>query len=421
MVDTATVPSGHPRAGTIRTASLSRGAIAAAVFLGGFVLFEPAPYELLLAGLIPLFFLAGLPLRPSVGPLLVGMLAFAAGGFLSVTQVSPDLLDDGLIYMAVTLFLGLSSVFFAALVTEDWTRIRVIERAYVAAGVLSAAIGILAYFRFLPNPELFLLYGRAKGTFEDPNVFGPFLVLPALILAHRLLTGPISTRPGTLFAFLVLVLGVFLSFSRAAWALLVLTLVLLVMVVSATAPSNRRRLRLLALVAAGGVVLVAVLTAAMSVPAVQELLVQRARLVQEYDGKDGAELGRFARHWVGFRMAVELPLGLGPFEFPRRFVEATHNSYLKALMEYGWLGFAAYMTVIAWTVRLAIPLLFQPRPWQGFAQCVVICFLVHLAVGWLIDTDHWRHFFLMLGLVWGLSAVDAAHRPGRGTTPRPPG
>jgi O-antigen ligase len=408
----------HPRAGTIRLSRLSRGTVAVAVFLGGFVLFEPAPYELALAVLIPLFFLAGLPIRASVGPLLAGMLVFSAGGFLSVTQVSPDLFTDGLIYMAVTLFLGLSSVFFAALVTEDWTRIRVVERAYVAAAVLSASIGILAYFRLVPSADLFLLYGRARGTFEDPNVFGPFLVLPALFLAQRLLTGPIVTRPGTVLAFLVLVLGVFLSFSRAAWGLLALTLLLLVMVVSATAPSNRRRLRLLGLVVAGFGVLAVLLAVAMSIPAVQELLVQRARLVQEYDGKDGAELGRFARHWVGFRMAVERPLGVGPFEFPRRFVEATHNSYLKALMEYGWLGFLAYMAVIVLTVRRALPLMIQPRPWQGFAQCVSICFLVHLAVGWLIDTDHWRHFFLMLGLIWGLAAVEAAHRR-RGTSPVP--
>jgi hypothetical protein len=25
--------------------------------------------------------------------------------------------------------------------------------------------------------------------------------------------------------------------------------------------------------------------------------------------------------------------------------------------------------------------------------------------GFIIDTDHWRHFFLMLGLVWGLSTA----------------
>jgi hypothetical protein len=27
--------------------------------------------------------------------------------------------------------------------------------------------------------------------------------------------------------------------------------------------------------------------------------------------------------------------------------------------------------------------------------------------GYLIDTDHWRHFYLLMGVVWGLMASDA--------------
>jgi hypothetical protein len=25
--------------------------------------------------------------------------------------------------------------------------------------------------------------------------------------------------------------------------------------------------------------------------------------------------------------------------------------------------------------------------------------------GFVIDTDHWRHFFLLLGMIWGLAAA----------------
>jgi O-antigen ligase len=93
-------------------------------------------------------------------------------------------------------------------------------------------------------------------------------------------------------------------------------------------------------------------------------------------------------------------------------VEATHNSYLKAAIEYGWLGFAAYLALVVATVRRALPLLIAPSPWQGFAQCVAICFIVHLAVGWLIDTDHWRQVFVMIGLIWGMAALDGDRRNG---------
>lgn len=377
-----------------------------AVFLGGFVFYEPAPYELFLAALIPIWFLAGLKLRGAFGPLVVLLVAYMVGGMLAVTQVRPELIGDGVMYMAVSLFLCLSAMWYAALVAEDWTRIRIVENAYVATAVTAASIGVLAYFRAIPFAETFLLYGRAAGPFQDPNVFGPFLVLPALLLARRLMVEPIGRHLPAAAALLVLVLGVFLSFSRAAWGLLAVALPLLAAVVSANAASNRQRLKLLGLVVMGVAVLTVLLMVAASIPAVQEILVQRAKLVQDYDGKTGSELGRFARHAAGFLLATEKPLGIGPNEFDKLYIEATHNNYLKALMEYGWIGFVAYVTLVVWTVAKALPLLLRPRPWQGFAQCVVICFCLHLAMQWIIDNDHWRHFYMMLGLIWGLIAAE---------------
>ncbi len=311
----------------------------------------------------------------------------------------------------------MTAIWYAALAADDWGRIRLIEKAYVLAAVVVSAIGILGYFRLLPDSEMFLLYGRARATFKDPNVFGPYLILPSFILARRLMTGPILTRPGTVAMLLVLVLGVFLSFSRAAWGMLAVGLPVLAAVVSANFPTNRQRLRLAGIVIGGLLALGVLIAIAASIPAVQEILVQRAKLVQDYDGKDGAELGRFARHWAGFMLATEKPLGIGPWEFDRLYIEATHNTYLKALMEYGWLGFVSYVALVVFTLKRALPLLWQPRPWQGFAQCLVVSLTMHMVVGWIIDTDHWRHFYLTIGLIWGLAAAEDAHRRGRRQEP----
>lgn len=402
-----------PRAGLLSVRRLSDATIWFIVALGGFVIFEPAPYELLLVALIPIYFLAGLPVRGAFAPLLACFLAYIAGGLLATTQNDPSRFVDGLIYHAVSLFLALSAVWFAALVAEDWRRIRLIEQAAVASAVLVSAVGILAYFRLIPGSDAFLLYGRAKGTFQDPNVFGPFLMLPTYLLAQRLMTGRILSQLWTVAALAVLVLGIFLSFSRAAWGMLAVGLPLLAIMVSASFGTNRERLRLLGIVALGIGLLVVLIAVAASIPQVQELLAQRAKLVQEYDGKTGAELGRFARHWVGFAMAAEHPLGIGPWEFPVLFIEATHNTYLKALMEYGWLGFAAYVLLIGWTLAKGLPLAWKPRPWQGFAQCLLVSLLLHMAVGWIIDTDHWRHFYMTIGLIWGLVAVERYHTAAR--------
>ena len=399
--------------GLVSTRALNDATIWFIVFVAGFVIFEPAPYELLLSVIIPIYFLAGLKIRTAFGPLVVLLLVYMVGGILSVTQVRPALLFDGYIYVAVSLFLCLSAIWWAALVAEDWRRIRVVEHATVATAAVVAVIGILGYFRLLPASDFFLLYGRARGTFQDPNVFGPFLQLPLLILARRLMVGRIEQQLGTVAVLAVLLLAILLSFSRAAWGLVAVGLPLLAAVVSATLPTNRQRLRLVAIGVVGLVALALLLAVAVSIPAVADLFAERAKLVQDYDGKTGAELGRFARHGAGFLLAVERPLGIGPFEFPRLFIEATHNSYLKALMEYGWLGFVAYVTLVVWTLRKVWPLVFLPRPWQGFTQCLVVAFTLHLVMGWVIDTDHWRHFYMMLGMLWGLVAVERYHAAGR--------
>ena len=52
-----------------------------------------------------------------------------------------------------------------------------------AAAVLSALLGTLGYLGSCPGADLFTRYGRAKALFNDPNVFGPFLILPAMYRA----------------------------------------------------------------------------------------------------------------------------------------------------------------------------------------------------------------------------------------------
>jgi hypothetical protein len=88
--------------------------VAVGVFLSGFVISEPAPYEVFMAGLIGLWAIIGLRISRGIAPLLVLIVLFNVGGMLSLT-----VLDDfsvGPMYIAVSLFLALSSVFFAAII-----------------------------------------------------------------------------------------------------------------------------------------------------------------------------------------------------------------------------------------------------------------------------------------------------------------
>lgn len=371
------------------------------VFLSGFVISEPAPYELLMVGQIAVWFLLGLKISRNVAPLLALLLVFNVGGMLSLTVMRD--LGDGPMYIAVSLFLALTSVFYAAIIEDGQHRLRLIFRAWVAAAVITSMLGILGYFHAFPGSEVFTLYDRAKGAFQDPNVFGPFLIAPSLYLMHGLLTGRLIEAPFKVAGLLIIALGVFLSFSRAAWALFLFSAVAMVFILLLKERTGAFRMKILFLSLAAAVLMVLVLVIALQFEQVNSLFFNRTQLVQEYDG---GHLGRFDRHRIGFLMSMENPLGIGPMTFSRIFPEDEHNIWLKSLTTYGWLGFVTYITMLLWTLWIGFKLLLRDRPWQPYLMIAWIVIIGHSAIGNVIDTDHWRHFYLLLGIVWGCGALE---------------
>ncbi len=386
-------------------ALISNGAIAVGILLSGFVVREPAPYELYMAGLIAVWALVGLRISRTVAPLLVLLVVYNIGGMISMTQMA-DLASTPL-YIAVSLFLALTAVFFAAVIEARPALYRVIFVSYVIAAVGTSMLGVLGYFGALPGGEIFTKFGRAAGAFQDPNVFGPFLTLPGIYLLHRTLTGSVARMPLFAFTLLIIVAGIFLSFSRGAWGLFAVSSVLLVAGLFIQSNNGRFRLRIVVMTVGVVALLAVALLVILQIPAVAELFTARAQLAQEYDT---ARLGRFARYTIGFLMATEHPLGIGPLVFGTLYTEDTHNIWLKALLDYGWLGFAPYLTLIIWTISGGFRILFRDRPWQPFLLCAYVTFIGHVGLGSVIDTDHWRHFYLLLGLIWGAMALEARHQ-----------
>ncbi|MGR9434730.1 O-antigen ligase family protein [Rhizobium leguminosarum] len=379
--------------------------VAFGVFLSGFVIDEPAPYELWMAGLIGLWFILGLRISRGVAPLLALLLTFNIGGMLSLTQMKD--LATGPMYIAVSTFLALTAVFYAAIIEDSHKRLPLIFNAWTFAAIATSALGILGYFHAFPGAEVFTLYDRAKGAFQDPNVFGPFLVPPSLYLIHGILAGDLKKSPLKAAALLVLALGIFLSFSRAAWGLFALGVALLILIMLLKERSGAFRLRVLVLSLAAIIMLVASLLVALQIPKVAELFSARAQLVQQYDGE---HLGRFERHRIGFTMMMERPFGIGPLVFGTMFPEDEHNIWLKSLTTYGWLGFVSYVGMLLWTLALGFRNLLLDRPWQPFLMIAWISVLGHATIGNVIDIDHWRHVYLLLGTVWGCAALEVRHK-----------
>lgn len=382
-------------------AMISSGAVFIGIFLSGFVINEPAPYDLYMAGLIAVWALFGLRISRAALPLLVLLVTMNIGGMVSMTQM--DDLASTPLYLAVSLFLAFTAVFFAA-VTEARPEIyRLIFFAYVVSAVITSILGIAGYFHAFPGAEIFTKYDRAAGAFQDPNVFGPFLVLPGIYLLYRLLTGPVSRMPLLAVPLLIITAGIFFSFSRGAWGMFAVSAILLTGALFLQSNSGRFRLRVVIMTIAAISLLALAMIVILQLPGVSDMFSNRAQLAQDYDS---ARLGRFARYAIGFQMAMEHPFGIGPLVFGTIFGEDTHNIWLKALMDYGWLGFVSFLTLTLWTIAAGFRILLRDRPWQPYLLCAYVAFIGNIGLGTFIDIDHWRHVYLLFGLIWGAIALE---------------
>lgn len=400
---TATTDLAEPKSNVISRDRLGDAFLYLTVATGSIVMFEPAPYDLFMTLQAIVAFSLGLKMPRAIAPFVVLLMLFNIAGLSTITQVlywTPN----PWVFVAISLVLMIGGVFMAATVAEKPHRIGLILQATVAAAVIASLLGILGWAGKI---EALTLYGRAKGAFKDPNVFGPFLVLPLIWLVQGLMTRPFARSWTKLLPTGLILIALLLSFSRAAWGMAAAALVLIWFVVFVDERDVRRRLGLVGILF-GAVIGLAILFAiALSFEEVRSMFFERAKLVQNYDA---GRLGRFARHWIGFLWATELPLGIGPYQFDHYFPEDPHNVYLKALLVYGWLGFLSYVALALWTLGKLFPLMFKPRPWKAAAQVVWVVLLVQQLASWIIDSDHWRHFFVLWGLAWGMIALEAAWR-----------
>src|SRR6185312_3022959 len=262
-------------------AMISSGAIFIGIFLSGFVIHEPAPYDLYMAGLIAVWALFGLRISKPALPLLVLLVTMNIGGMVAMTQMA-DLASTPL-YLAVSLFLAFTAVFFAAVTEARPDIYRLIFFAYVVSAVITSLLGIAGYFHAFPGAEIFTKYDRAAGAFQDPNVFGPFLVLPGIYLLYLLLTGPVSRMPLLAVPLLIITAGIFFSFSRGAWGMFAVSAILLTGTLFLQSNSGKFRLRVVVMSIAAVSLLVLAVLVILQLPGVSEMFSNRAHLEQSYD------------------------------------------------------------------------------------------------------------------------------------------
>jgi len=369
------------------------------------VFIEPSPYELVTLAAAVIFFATGLRLRLVFMPLLLLLFLINIGYCIGAIPFMdrPEVAN----WIATSWYMAVTVMFFAMVISEDTVaRLDMLRGGLIAGALVAAVSAIAGYFNLVPGGhDLLTLYERARGTFKDPNVLGAFLILPTLFVLQSVVSDNLRKSVRSAIVLGVLAFAILLAFSRAAWGGLALTsaFMLALMVLTSRTPAQRSRIVVMSVVA---VVIAAMLVAVLlSFDSISEMFKQRASFDQSYDE---GRFGRFGRHILGADMALDLPFGIGPLQFHKFFPEDTHNSYLNAFMSGGWLAGISYPALVFVTVILGFRHVFESVPWQRAYLPIFAAFLGTVGEGFVIDTDHWRHFWMMLGAMWGMFA--ATHR-----------
>ncbi|MBL8791866.1 MAG: O-antigen ligase family protein [Rhizobiales bacterium] len=372
------------------------------MFAVSFVVFvEPAPVDVMFLTVLVGFFSGRFNPSISIMPLIMMLIVYNIGGIGSFFAETPD--PKAVMFVITSFYMALSAMVIALYVSEDTDRrFNIIRSGLIVGGTIAAILGLLDYFQvgglFRNTP----LPGRATGAFKDPNVFSTYLILPAMMIIQGLIAGTFRRPVIHLCILGLLALAIFLSFSRGAWVNFFSAAVLVAGLSFIFPPRRDSRMRVVFLVVGAIFVGFIGFSLIMSIPSTREMFIQRFALVQYYDA---GETGRFGNQLRSIPALMVSPLGFGPLNFNKIYGQDPHNTFVNAFASYGWLGGVTYFTLILSTIYAGVRSIWIKTPWQGPAIAVFAPTLTTILQGIQIDTDHWRHFYWLIGLTWGFFAL----------------
>lgn len=366
-------------------------AVGLGILLLGVVRLEPAPTDVILGIVVAVALVTG---RFSLGRVPQSIFLLV-GAYLALNIVSSAVAVDfplAVSFGLITLYLTAFAIWLTSFVNST-KRARLIAGAYVYGASAVAVLGTLALW--VPalaaagfDPDFY----RAQSSFQDPNVFGHFLIPAMLIvlddlLAPRILPGGRLLKVALLTSTLI---GIVFSYSRSAWAGAVLGAFIVFAVHITRRGGSSGVPKILALAALATVAISLTISSTGS----GQFIDERAKL-QQYD------TDRFATQRAGLELAASHPLGVGPGQFETHLRIAAHSSYVRAVAEHGVLGLVTLIALMILTLLIAARNAIFGRHTYGigsgalFASWFAIVF-----ASFVIDTVHWRHLWLVAGLIW---------------------
>jgi O-antigen ligase len=399
-------------AGVLLVLTVARyaGAVAFGFLIFGVVFSQPALPDLVFGMIILVAVLTGgerwtLRRAPPV-------VVYILGAFFVLNLVAAAWarsLPEAALFITITGYLIAFGLWLTAYIDSVARARRVMECVTIGATVI-AVLALVALFLPFPGRNLLTYYSatRAKGLFDDPNVFGAFMVIPlgfvlAELVESRLL---LWRRPWLFLVLIVSGAAVLFSFSRAAWLNAALVVVTMVSVYALRRRGGRQAIATLGVGLAAAAVLVPVVLLTGST----SFLFGRAH-VQSYD------TARFHGQDASLELARTHVFGIGPGQYAQAVGIAAHSTFLRALGEEGVLGFTLIVAFFLVTLILAWGNVVAGRPTFGISAGLLLGLWVGLIANSIfIDTLHWRHLWLVAGLIWAGSTRSAI---GEIATPTP--
>lgn len=349
------------------------------IFLCGFVFIEPSPAEYFFLLFVPfLIFQMKFALNTAlfyvlyITTILLSMVNGYKFGWINYRFVLID------IYL-ISLFFVIASVKFKKV------SLRKALKCIMIFWTLSAFTNFFLYFllaligRSMIFGTQILAFGiRMQGMFKDPNVMGPFMIVPAVYWMDQFL---ISSKKRILYFMLVtlLSLGVVLSFSRAAWLNYLVVILLMLM------SSLKETKKFITLVIVS-IFLIAFILIIMQ----SDYMILGIKLGKFFSSRIGIQsydIKRFEAQKDFLKMFMQNPLfGIGPGNYEEVANYSAHNTYARLLGERGIIGFLMFSILLLFSIIK----LWTKKKLLAF---IIIGLIFN---SFFIDTLHWRHLWFLI-------------------------
>lgn len=377
-----------------RTVSL--GFVWLLMMISGFVMFEPAPFELLGLCLIIVYFASGMSIPKGIGLAIIFWVIFLIFNILAgILSPDPSLAFKPI---GIRFFLALIWVFLASLIAENPKRfLPILWNGYAVGAIIIILIGALAYLGKIPNAEEFLMAGRVKSTFKDPNVYGPYLVPLFMLYLSRLESGENSHFIVNVIMLAIVAIGLLLGFSRGSWLNLGLAMMIYMAIRLVTLKQQRELTRLIFMGALALVVGSILIGWLISTSAINDMFQERAHVVQGYDVTE-----RFVTQMKAVHAILENPMGIGLGQAELQFSIVPHNVYLFIFSECGWGAGIAYLAFVFLTIWKGVIFCLRRTEIQLVSLVILSCIVSTQLQSFFIDSTHWRHLYILYGMMWGV-------------------